>query len=618
MPQLRGREEEPAGKIFFRAVSNRMNIVRVLDPRLAFQTSHNVYALGGSQYINSVQFPTNNISDSSIVIQANPSSERVSVDANIHLHCSFSITVNGTNSSSQPLLISSMFGPSFMPLRQVITSETLTINGTAASIANPHLFFPAMASSYDGNLWGAIDREYSMTPSMPDMSAQFLTLPASATSIRNPLSSVYDATIMTPRGAFVGFNTVSNAPSGTTSSFTLDCAEPIIVSPLRFGKGSFNEPGLVYINNLLYNATIANLNRVLSIAYPLSGGTPTYSPLSGGTIAITSVVVHLTLAELLIFNYSLNDYVPRPMNLLRAYNEVIDYNVTSFQSLAPGASVTLNLNNQTLGSIPRSIYIFVPVMPDTFTQTSNASACTVPVAFLQMASGTNGFLSNSDYHPLTINFDNVTQMQGFTIMDLYKISVKNGLSMDFSEFVGMGAQYPNSTGRGTCLKLNMGEDVTLNEGFTVGVAGKYNLTVTVTVWNQTQLTLPSTTLHVVAVYDGLATTTSDTQTINHQASFTPAQVQAAGVNPDIRFTPQRELFGGGDFFSSLKSGLESVGNFLKGSKLVSTLAPVVGTVLGQPAIGATIGQAARSLGYGGKGEYRRKPRKKQLMITGGE
>jgi hypothetical protein len=69
--------------------------------------------------------------------------------------------------------------------------------------------------------------------------------------------------------------------------------------------------------------------------------------------------------------------------------------------------------------------------------------------------------------------------------------------------------------------------------------------------------------------------------------------------------------GGGDFWSSLKSGLDSVGNFLKDTKLVSTLAPIVGTVLGQPTIGSTIGNVAKYVGLGTQ-PYRRKPIKRHI------
>lgn len=586
-----------------------MNIIRVLDPRLQFQTSHDVLALSGSSYINAIQYPTNNISDSSIVIQCNPASPRVAVDSNILLHCAFSITVNGTNTSGQPLMISSMFGPSFLPLRQIITAESLAINGTVSQIQNPHLFMPQMISSYDSP-HETINGEYSLTPSMPDYSAQFLQLPISATSIRNPLSQSYDQNIMVPRGAFCGFNTISNGNAGTVATFTLDCAESLIISPLKFGKDSFDASALTSINNMLYNANIGNLNRVFNIAYPVVAGVPTYSPVTGGTIAITSVVVHLTKAELLISNYSLYNEVPRPMKLFQAYNEVIDYNTSNNQPLAPGGTVTITMANQTLGSIPRCIYVFVPVMPDTFTQTTLAQSCTVPTASLQFGSG---FFNNSDFHALSINFDNITQLQSYTIFDLYKIAKKNGCSTSFSEFVGMPNQYPGSVGVGSVIKMNMGEDIVLNEGFVVGCSGKFNLTVQATVYNHTQLTLPATTLHVVAVYDGLQVIDENTQTSNHQASFTEAQIAQTPVNAGLKFRPTRQIFGGGDFWSTLRSGWDSLISFLKQNKIVSSAAPIVGTLLGKPGIGNAVGRVADIFGFGeGEGsgyQYRRKPRR---------
>lgn len=595
-----------------------MNIIRVLDPRLQFQTSHDIFALSGSSYINAIQYPTNNVSNSSIVIQANPASARVAVDANIMLHCAFQITVTGTNTSTQPLLIPSMYGPSFMPLRQIITAESLQVNGTNTSIQNPHLFMPAIMSAYDADLWGAIDREYSTTPSMPDMSNQFLTLPQSATSIRNPLSPSYDQTIMTPRSAFAGFQTVSNVAGGTTATLTLDCAESLITSPVKFGKDSFESSALTSINNLLYNANIANLNKILNIAYPTVTGVLAYSPVTGGLISISNVVVQLVKAELLIFNYTLYSEVPRPMKLFQSYNEVIDYNVSNQTSLLPGQSLTITLANQTLGSVPRALYIFCPVLPDFYTQTNTPLGCNTPTAFLEAGGGPNGFLSNSDFHALSLNFDNVTQLQSFTIYDLYKISKKNGLSMDFSEFVSMSNTIGASTGRGTCIKLALGEDITLNEGVVVGLAGKFNLTVQLTVWNNTQLIIPGVTMHVIAVYDGLQTIDENTQTVNHQASFTEQQVKNTPVNPQIKFKPIRQLFGGGDFWSSLKSGLSSIGDFFRNTKLISTLAPVIGTALGQPGIGATVGNVASSLGFGDMPyEYRRKPGRPR-KIKGGE
>jgi hypothetical protein len=543
-----------------------------------------------------VAYPVNSLSQSSIVIQCNPSSANVAVDSNFNLHMGFSITVTGTNTSAQPLLMPSMFGPSFLPIRKIITSEALAINGTVSQIQNPHLFFPQMVGSYDAKMNGAIDGEWSTTPSFPDQSTDFLQLPQSAFSLRNPLASAYDQTLITPRAVFPGFQTVSNDPGATSATFTLDCAEPLIMSPLHFGDGSFESIAMTNINNLLYTANIANLNKVLSIAYnvdPFSGGLY-YEPIGGGLIEITNVSVQVTLAELLIFQYSLTQEVPRPLKLINGYSEIIDYNTTSQQPLAPGGSATLTLANQTFGSIPRSIYIYVPSQPDTFTQTSLPSACSATTSYLQFG-GAGGFAGNSSFHPLSINFNNVTQSQTFNMYDLYKIAKKNGCVQDFSEFVGLSNQGGYSNGVGTMVKLNFGEDIVLGEdGLAVGTTGKFNFTAQLSVFNQTAHQLDSVTLHCVVVYDGYQTINADTQTMNHQASFTAAEVMSIPLNPDIKFKPRRAIFGG-SFWSKLKSFVAPIGALIKSSGVIGKYASNI------PHVGQHIATAARSLGYG----YRR-------------
>jgi hypothetical protein len=597
-----------------------MNIIKVIDPRLNFQSNHDVFGLSGASYINSIQYPTASLSNSSIVIQANPSSPRVAVDSVIFLHMAFSITVNGTNTSSgptaSPLLVSSLYAPSVFPLRQIITSESLSINGTTAQIQNPNLFMPAIMSTYaSGERYVA--REFSMTPSMPDTSLNFLQLPASMTSIKNPLSSVYDACIDVPRGAFPGFIVTSNPLSGTQATLTLDCCEPLITSPLKFGEDSFNSPGMIGINNLLYVANIANLNRILSIAYPLVGTNPPVPTLTlpngAGTLAITSIVVNVTKAELIIMNSSLYSNVPVPPILFHEYNEVIDYNTSNNTPCPPGAGQIINLNNNVIGSIPRSMYIFVSAN-DVGSQTTNAYSCTYPTAFLQLGPTTGGYLTNTDFHPISINFDNITQGQNLTLFDLYKISKKNGILLSFSEFAGMPAQAQAgySSGIGTILKLDFGSDVVLNEGYTCGVSGKFQLSVSVTCWNQ-GLTTCMPTLHVLCIYDGLQTVSYDTtQTINHQASFVPAQILDLPIN-SLTFEPKSKIFGGGDLFSSIKSGIQNLVGSLLGEKPISSFAPLIGNTLGVPEIGQTIGSVASSLGLGaGAGEYRRKPSRRRI------
>jgi hypothetical protein len=57
----------------------------------------------------------------------------------------------------------------------------------------------------------------------------------------------------------------------------------------------------------------------------------------------------------------------------------------------------------------------------------------------------------------------------------------------------------------------------------------------------------------------------------------------------------------GDFFKSVGRGIARgaglVNEGLKATKIVSTLAPVVGAAMGRPGLGAAIGSGAAALGY---------------------
>ena len=156
----------------------------------------------------------------------------------------------------------------------------------------------------------------------------------------------------------------------------------------------------------------------------------------------------------------------------------------------------------------------MPLQSTTYTQSSLPSACTVPDTLLQFSGGGGGWLANPNFCPISINFDNQLQSQSFDSYTLYKIAVKNGITCNMSEFVGMPQQGAGSTGKGMCIKLFFGSDITLNEGTYVGMNGRYNFTVQATVYNQTAFTVLSPELHATVVYDGFSTTSETLQTKN--------------------------------------------------------------------------------------------------------
>ena len=576
-----------------------MQVLKVLPKSLQFPEQHTILALTGSGYSITNPYVAQTASDTSLNIQADPTSDLVSVDSNILLHMQFSITVTGTNSSDQPLLLPGHFGPSFLPIRQIISSETLTINGVVSNLGSLNSYFPALIQSYQSNDWESIHREWSLTPSFPDKSTQFLYGALAVTSIQNPLASSTDQTQYPSRSTFPGFVIVSNPHGGTTATMTLDVTEPLVVSPLKFGSDSFYATPMTNIKTLNYNCVFSNLNRIFSLSYPLvgggitSGGVPTITaPDASGTIAITNVTCHVTFAELRIGQRSMWQDVPRPIKQILPYNQVNYFasNAGSGGSVAPGGTVTLTSQSQSLSSIPRYLYVWIPIIPDNIVQQSgNPAACTVPVSFMSWGGG--AWAGNSDFQPISINFDTTTQLQSLSMGDLYKMQVKNGYSGTFNDFVGMPLQSPGTSGTGTICKFVFGEDIVLNPGTVVGQSGRYTLTITVKGYNQSQWTLPYAVLDYAVVYDGITEITSNGIASLNQATFDSSMVSQIPFDPAFRYNPDRSIIGG-SFWDSVKGFFGKVHDFVKENRILSSAASLI------PKVGPLLGPAVHAIGYG--------------------
>lgn len=590
------------------------NIIKVLDPRMQFQQGRNFLALRGASIINAAQYQQSSVSNSSVTITCNPPKSLVAMCKEVLLHMTFSITVTGTNTTSPAtaLLTSGYYGPRAYPLSAIISSETMNINNDSYTIQGGNLFWKAllrMKGDY-------IDRErdYSTAPSMMDNSGQYLDDSSATTSVKNPLGS-WDSSYEDTRTSFSGFTVVSNSPSTpTTASLTLDCVEPIRISPLAFGNHAYGDSALIGVSNMLYTASLQNLNRVMSFAK--------LDAISN--IALTSVVVNVTSAELMFLYLTPNPEIPIPASITLPYANVVDYPTVINQSLTNGSSATITLNNIQLNSIPRKIVMFAPVQPDSVSQTTDISACVVPDTFLSIYN-----VANPDAHPMQITFDNQALFGGHTAYDIYKMCQKNGLSLSWDEWATMPSNYVSghhgSTGVGSVVVMNFGEDIPLQKDVAVGCTGSYQFSATFTVVNTTGKTLPAVQFHMVAIYDGSSLTTSNGFTTHTNGDLTMQEVAAVPLNPEIGYTEFPSVLGGGDFWGSIKNIVGKIGSFLKNNKVISTIAPMLGNLLtpllgpAAPVAANQIGQVAQRMGFG-NGGYRRRPLRQRIqggLLRGG-
>ena len=187
--------------------------------------------------------------------------------------------------------------------------------------------------------------------------------------------------------------------------------------------------------------------------------------------------------------------------------------LASTQGLAANAkgvisgSSVLSSNTITLPNIPDLIMIYLkPSTADTALFSSTPiSGGTGPTTF---SSAIADF--TVPIQAISINFDNFSGLlANHTQYELYKMSVNNGIDMDFSEWVGEGRDAVGPTSSpyvslvGGPLVLRPGRDFALQAGQAPGLVGNFTLQFNVTVGNQfSQSINGNLNLYVVPISSG--------------------------------------------------------------------------------------------------------------------
>ena len=226
--------------------------------------------------------------------------------------------------------------------------------------------------------------------------------------------------------------------------------------------------------------------------------------------------------------------VPLPPKSIVPYMEFPRYITTGLSSVpstlgvAPNAkgittgSVVLASNTITLPNIPDLLMIYVkpPTAGATIFGTGTGTAG-APYAFgtSTTAGGSTWDSTISDFtlpiEGISINFDNFSGLlANHTQYQLYKMSINNGLDMDFNSWSGEGRQ-ASTTGTGTGtnsgiytslvggpLVLRPGRDFALQAGQAPGLVGNFTLQFQLTVGNQFKTPIQGLNLYVVPISSG--------------------------------------------------------------------------------------------------------------------
>lgn len=517
------------------------------------------------------------------------------------------------------------------PLHSLCSTMTATINDAVATINTQDILYEVLRLvDLKSN------RLERTTPSMLD---KYVSYNDAVGAINNPIASYFDGTDYDniPNGAFwdiqfadangsplsgtqagalgQGYNdgaghlvwyengvpvlTPDNNPPGATPGPAMStdtfgsyriyvvftATEKLILSPFIFSEECGDEVGLYGVNNIQLVFNFRPASRIIRNASSASGAST--RTITGTTLATSTPFVDPTM-NIQFLTPSLDISLP-PRNVL-PYLEYSRY-IQSIGSLPSNSSGTYSSSTITLPQIPDMLLIYA--------KPAGASQYTP---------------AEGDYYfpidQISVNFDNFAGLlSSHTSRQLYRMSVANGLKMDWNTWNGSG-RVVNSTAQplgntnkannvnlvGGMLCLKMGKDITLQAGQAPSVVGNYTLQFNYRVQNKQNRSLDAQ-LYVVAVNSGFFETQSGSSRIV-KGVLTEQDVISA-PNAPMASRSSLERYVGGGFLSKLGTALNKAKDLIKKPEVRDAMKGIAKSVGGEKVKGAV--DFAEKMGFGATG-----------------
>lgn len=413
------------------------------------------------------------------------------------------------------------------------------------------------------------------------------------------------------------YDAAVNAGLVHTIYFRWRSTEPIVLSPFVFSDECEWDTGLFGLNNI---QLIMNLKSEQSAARVVR-----QTSRAGRTL---SAIVYNPTPQQGSFQSSVVNCqfltpsldVPLPPKSVVPYMEFPRYITASSSAILPGQTGQIQSQTITLPCIPDLLIIFA--------KPSNVGINDADW-YLPLATRALDGVNN----PLSINFDNFSGLLSSTTTEqLYQMSVKNGLNMDWATFIGYGksasGSYPaagtslpvpnnlyearqqgqNVPLVGSVLVLKPSQDITLQSGQAPSLVGNFTLQFNLTVKNTSDVS-QSPQLYVITAnsgfFESIRGSSRIIKGILSEQDIISAPLAPMGVRAEL------DRMVGGFSFSSL-------GNILsKARDIYSSTKPLVSAVknlLPESGMLGKIRSGAEAVGYGtGAGTGGRKSLASRLM-----
>jgi hypothetical protein len=459
-----------------------LDFVSVIDGRVDINNLRNkqygIYR-GGSQNTYK-QFISNTFDDSQISWVATPPNQNTYVARRMMIRMQFQLNFTGTSAGAGiPLIQASGLphapgvnpgifqydAPRAYPLSE--SFKTLAVQMNNDNISTNLATYARIMQRFNRDK-DEEDKDYSLTPSMPDKSQSYddlLGFPL------NPLASYGDNAAQCPRGGFSGCLITRNDSTGLPgdqATILLDVTEPCWLSPWAFGRNQ-EDVSFIQVQNINVQCTLGGRGNgaLTGLISSLWSHAPAGSVLSAASANV--------LAGSLLFNYispDLTQQLPQEVNY--SYFEPTLYPTGSNVAIPPGGSTTLVMNNVQLNSVPNRMYVWASIRD----QDVNIST-------------TNTYFRIDNVNITYNNQDGI--LSNMVIQDHYMMYLRNGGNMSFEQY---------SLYVGSIMCIGFGTDIPLDALSAPGMRNSQNLSLTIRVTNVSSAPIVPT-LNVLVIQEGV-------------------------------------------------------------------------------------------------------------------
>ena len=268
-------------------------------------------------------------------------------------------------------------------------------------------------------------------------------------------------------------------------------AEKLVLPPFIFADEDELSTGLFGVQNIQFTANFSpSAGRSFRLAdraeYTAAGPS-----IAWDTSAPNGSPFTTALLQLQFLTPSLD--VPLPSKSIVPWMEFPRYISPTSGPLLPNVATVISSQTITLSSIPDLLVLYVKTQQYTTGGVLDPTQCdwSLPIS------------------KISVNFDNFSGLlANHSQYELYKMSVNNGIDMDFNEWSGQGwvapadatTPYGQTALVGGPLVLRPGRDFALSTGMAPGLVGNFTLQFDLTVNNYTGVTYGSGSVPGVSVY----------------------------------------------------------------------------------------------------------------------